>query len=75
MKSIKFTAKTAELELSMQEIETLVNAINEVCEAIPKAEFKTRMGGSCEEYMALSNSLLKGLERLKSDSTRNVNFK
>jgi hypothetical protein len=70
MKSIKITAKTADVELSLQEIKTFVNAINEVCEAIPKAEFKTRMGGSCEEYMALSNSLLKGLERLKSDSTQ-----
>ncbi len=64
MEIIKKSIKTADIRLSIDEINTLRNALNEVCNALYVSEFKTRMGVSREEAIALADSILRLSEKL-----------
>lgn len=72
METLKKVDKTAEIRLSIDELSALKNVLDEVYNAIYISEFKTRMGVSREEVMALSNAILQAIEELRlSDSTEN----
>ena len=62
MEIIKISSKNADLRLSNSELNTLINALTEVCNALYRSEVKTRMGVSREETIALSDSIIRLLE-------------
>lgn len=68
MEIIKISSKTADVRLSNSELNTLINALTEVCNVLYASEFKTRMGVSREETIALSESIIRLLE------TQNLNY-
>lgn len=57
MEIIKITGVKAEFQLSIQELTTFKNALNEVHNTLYVSEFQTRMGVSCEEVRTLSNKV------------------
>lgn len=69
MEIIKISSKTADIRLSNSELNTLINALNEVCNAVYASEFKTRMGVSREETIALSESIIRLLETKTHNSS------
>lgn len=64
MEIIEKSSKTANVQLSIEELNTFRNAINEACTGISKYAFKTRMGASREEALTLSNAILYVIEQL-----------
>jgi hypothetical protein len=55
MKLKDFDGRAALIELTLDEIATINNALNEICNGVglPQSEFATRMGCSLEEARAL----------------------
>lgn len=75
MEIIEKSSKTVELRLSIDELNTFRNALNEACNGIYVSEFKTRMGVSREETTALSDAILQVLEQLRlTDKTEKSEF-
>lgn len=75
MEVIEKSSKTVDVRLSIDELNTFRNALNEACNGIYVSEFKTRMGVSREEAMALSDAILQVIEKLRlSDNTENSYF-
>lgn len=72
MEIIETSSKTAVVQISIKDLNTFTNAINEACNGIYEAEFKTRMGGSREEAMALADAIMQVVEKLRlSDNPEN----
>ena len=69
MEIIKISSKTADIRLSNSELKTLINALSEVCNVLFVSEFKTRMGVSREETIALSESIIRLLETQAHNSS------
>lgn len=67
MEIIRKSSETVDIRLSTNELNTLKNALNEVCNTLYISEFKTRMGVSCEEAMVFANSISRLLEKLSND--------
>jgi hypothetical protein len=57
MKLEKITDKDLILSLSMEELETINNALNEVCNAFDMNDFETRMGATVEEAQKLLSQI------------------
>lgn len=75
MEIIKKTKEAADIQLSIDELNTLKNALNEICNILSENEFKVRIGVPREEVMALSNSILVLIDKLKlSKHTESSNF-
>ena len=64
MEIVKATKEKTKIQLSVHELTTFSNVLNEVDNVLYVSEFKTRMGVSREEVRSLSNSILELLEGL-----------
>lgn len=53
MKILKKDASQATLSVSLDELTTINNSLNEICNALEPEEFQTRMGVTVEEARAL----------------------
>jgi len=61
---VKATKENTNIQLSVHELTTFRNVLNEVYDVLYVSEFKTRMGVSREEVRSLSNSILELLDGL-----------
>jgi len=61
---VKATKKKTKIQLSVHELTTFRNVLNEVYDVLYVSEFKTRMGVAREEVKSLSNSILELLDGL-----------
>lgn len=64
MKLKNLEGKDIAVSMSLEELETISNALNEVCNALDGDEFETRMGASIEEARALLNQISKIFDQL-----------
>lgn len=53
MKLVNISVNNVTLTMSVDELETINNALNEVCNALGIDEFQTRMGATLEEARVL----------------------
>lgn len=73
MEILSESSETADIRLSIDELNTFKNALNEVGNTLYVSEFKTRMGVSREEAIALAQSIYSLLEKLNL-SNKNDNI-
>lgn len=64
MKLIKQDQHSAEIQFTIDELEMLINALNEVCHGIDIEEFETRLGVSQKKM----EQLLRHLNKILSSS-------
>lgn len=62
MKTEKKTVGAATITLSVSELITINNALNEVCNALHVDEFQTRIGATIEEARELLSSINQVLQ-------------
>lgn len=73
MEILSESSETADIRLSIDELNILKNALNEVGNTLYVSEFKTRMGVSREEAIALAQSISSLLEKINL-SNKNDNI-
>lgn len=62
MKIDSLAGETLKLNISLNELEILNNALNEVCNALSVQEFQTRMGGTLEEAKILLDEISDSID-------------
>jgi hypothetical protein len=72
MELVTTTRSHATATFSLQELETLNNALNEVCNGIDVPEFETRIGVKPEIAQALLKSISDALKRVETSPTGNA---
>lgn len=63
MELIQATRSTVTLAFSIQDLEMVNNALNEICNGIDLPEFETRIGAKPEDVKALLKSINAALKR------------
>lgn len=66
MIEVKISHDQAVLSLSLDELITINNALNEVCNALDVPDFQTRMGVELEEALALLGELRQTIDRMSA---------
>lgn len=65
MEILSVTGIHAEIKLTVEELKTINNALNEVCHGIEVFEFETRMGVSRERTTAILESFGKLIDEVE----------
>jgi hypothetical protein len=72
MRFIQTTGTTITLTFTIQELETVNNALNEICNGIDVPGFETRIGATREDVQALLGSISVALKEVgHGPTTRN----
>lgn len=66
MKLMNSDSKSAELALTLDELLTLHQSLNEVCNGIEIFEFETRMGVSEKEASSLMNAIREVIFKMRN---------
>lgn len=74
MQLIKTVGEQAEVQFSTNEIITLNNALNEVCNGVNLVNFETKIGVSREQARILLDSIHKLVNELRSPSQSNISL-
>jgi hypothetical protein len=72
MEILKTAKDKADIQLSIDDLLILNNALNEVCNGIKLSEFNTRMGASPEEVKIILKSINKLIHALRSTESLDV---
>ena len=75
MEVLKIAKAKADIQFTADELLTLHNALNEVCNGINLAEFSTRMGVSREEVRVFLKSVGKLIKEIDALDTEPIDKK